>query len=183
MTLLKEAFNYGWIFVFAFLIINITLIIIFPKHYAKRLFTIPPFNSKLSMVTSVIYAVLFNGTFIFICFLPIRHGINLLVGLSIYIISLFGMIAALMSYANVRDNIPVTKGIYKYCRHPQQVISCIMILGIGISLFNPIVIISGIIQLPLLFPSMVAQEQYCVEKYGDLYLEYQKKTPRYFLFL
>jgi len=57
-----------------------------------------------------------------------------------------------------------------------------MVVGIGISLANTVIIISGIIQLLLLYPSTVAQEKHFANKYGIEYEQYLNKTPRYFLF-
>lgn len=172
---------YGWIFVLLFGAINVTLMKVYPKHYSKRLFTLPAFTNLKEKTLSIIYAILLNLTMLMICFLPILNGIFFFIGLMIYSLSLLCIIVALHSYAKTEPDKPVTNGIYKLSRHPQQVFTCIMLVGIGLMLINPIIIVSGILQLFLIYPSMLAQERFCTEKYGNDYSKYLSTTPRYFL--
>jgi len=173
---------YGWIFIVLFGLINILLMKLYPKHYTRRLFTLPEFTSKSEKVLSIIYAVMLNLTMLLSCFLPIAGGIILAIGLTLYALSLACICAALYAYATTEPDTPATKGIYKISRHPQQVFTCTMIMGIGFMLNSPIIIISGVLQLCLLYPSMVAQERFCIEKYGEAYSMYLNTAPRYFLF-
>jgi len=174
---------YGWIYLIVFIFINIILMKVYPKHYTKRLFTIPPFTNVIEKIFSLIYALIFNLTFIMICFLYINNNIIfVIIGSTIYLFSIICIIFALRIYALTDPNKPVINGIYKISRHPQQVFSCFMVVGIGISLANKVIIFSGIIQLLLLYPSTIAQEKYCLNKYGIEYEQYLNKTPRYFLF-
>ena len=173
---------YGWIFIAIFGLINGLLMKLYPKHYTRRLFTLPTFTDTKEKVLSVIYALMFNLTMLLACFLPISNGITVVTGLILYVVSLICICFALYAYATTEPDAPVTKGIYKISRHPQQVFSCTMIIGIGLILSSPFIIVSGILQLFLLYPSMVAQERFCIEKYGDSYRDYVCKAPRYFMF-
>jgi|GEM_PF-356780 len=172
---------YGWIFVAIFGLINIALMIMYPKHYTRRLFTLPEFTSKSEKVLSMIYAAMLNLTMPLSCFLPMVAGITFAIGLILYIVSLICICLALYVYATTEPDTPATEGIYKISRHPQQVFTCTMIMGIGLMLSAPIIIISGVLQLCLLYPSMVAQERFCIEKYGDAYRKYIHETPQYFM--
>ena len=173
---------YGWIFILLFGAANLILMKVYPKHYTKRLFTLPTFTNLQEKIPSIIYALLMNLTMLVVCFLPIRFGILFFIGLIIYSLSLFSVIIALRAYAKTEPNKPVTTGIYKFSRHPQQVFTCTMLAGIGFMLANPIIFASGILQLLLIYPSLLAQERFCVEKYGDSYSNYLCKAPRYFMF-
>ena len=172
---------YGWIFILLFGAANLILMKIYPKHFTKRLFALPAFTNSQEIIPSIIYALLMNLTMLMTCFLPIRVGALSFIGLTIYSSSLFSIIIALRAYARTEPNMPVTKGIYKLSRHPQQVFTCTMLVGIGLMLTNPIIIISGVLQLFLIYPSLLAQERFCVEKYGDDYRKYLSMSPRYFL--
>ena len=172
---------YGWIFVLLFGASNLILMKVYPKHYTKRLLTLPTFTNLQEKVPSVIYALLLNLTMLMACFLPIMGGALFFVGLIIYSLSLFCVIIALRAYARTEPNKPVTEGIYKLSRHPQQVFTCTMLVGIGLMLANPIIIASGILQLFLIYPSLLVQERFCVEKYGADYIKYLSVSPRYFL--
>lgn len=173
---------YGWIFVALFGLINIILMKLYPKHYTRRLLTLPEFTSKPEKILSIIYALMLNLTMLLSCFLPIVGGLTFAAGLALYSISLACICFALYTYATTKPDTPVTKGIYKISRHPQQVFTCTMIMGIGLMLSSPVVIISGALQLCLLYPSMVAQERFCIAKYGEAYREYLNTAPRYFIF-
>jgi len=172
----------GWIFATLFGLMNVVLMRLYPKHYTRRLLTLPTFTSKPEKILSIIYAIMLNLTMLLACFLPIAGGITFVAGLVLYAASLICICAALCAYATTEPDTPVTKSIYKISRHPQQVFTCTMIVGMGLMLSNPIVSISGILQLFLLYPSMIAQERFCVEKYGNSYSEYLHTAPRYFLF-
>lgn len=174
-------FFYGWIYILVFGLINLILMKVYPKHYTKRLFTLPAFTNVHEKILSIIYAIMFNMTMIAACFLPISNGMLLIAGLIIYTISIVCIVVALCMYALTEPSKPVTKGIYRLSRHPQQVFSCFMLVGIGISLANLIIVASGLIQLLLLYPSMLAQERFCIEKYGKDYENYISTVPRYFL--
>lgn len=172
----------GAIFFFVFLLANLILIGIFPKHFSKRLFTIPYFNSKLEAVPSILYAVLFNTTMIYSLFLPISKGsLHSYVGISVFILSTICFIIALINYATTPPNQPVTKGVYRISRHPQQVFAIMLWMGCGVATSSFVIILSCIMQSVLLYPSMIAQERFCIEKYGARYENYIKKTARYFL--
>ena len=173
---------YGWIFIALFGLINIILMRLYPKYYTRRLFTLPEFTSKSEKALSIIYAAMLNLTMLLSCFLPIAGGVAFTTGLTLYAISLACICAALYAYATTKPDTPVTKGIYKISRHPQQVFTCTMIIGIGLMLNNPIIITSGVLQLFLLYPSMVAQERFCIDKYGKAYREYLNTAPRYLIF-
>jgi protein-S-isoprenylcysteine O-methyltransferase Ste14 len=107
------------------------------------------------------------------------NGIGIWIGSSIFAISvvLFGI--ALINYATTNPNMPVTKGIYKLTRNPQQVFAGLMWIGAGIAMQSYIIIISFSIQFVLLYPSLLAQEKFCINKYGYQYKHYMQNTPRY----
>jgi protein-S-isoprenylcysteine O-methyltransferase Ste14 len=48
---------------------------------------------------------------------------------------------------------------------------------------NSVLIIAiCVIQLFTVYPTFIAQEKFCIDKYGLDYQDYMKKVPRYFLF-
>jgi len=76
---------------------------------------------------------------------------------------------------------PVTKGIYKYTRHPMQTMYYLSWIGLGLISGTWVIIIYAIVFPLLSIPSLVAQEIDCIDKYGEEYIDYLKKTPRFFL--
>ena len=56
------------------------------------------------------------------------------------------------------------------------------LLGTGIALASWVILAANIIMMLLMHITTLAEERFCLEKYGSSYREYMKKTPRYILF-
>jgi protein-S-isoprenylcysteine O-methyltransferase Ste14 len=76
-------------------------------------------------------------------------------------------------------NLPVTKGIYRYSRHPGYISMFLVLIGIGIATASWVILLVTIISIILANPSASSEERYCKEKYGDIYKEYLNRTPRW----
>lgn len=122
-----------------------------------------------------------KGLILYSIFIPIKPlTINFYIGTVIYLIGLISSVYAMWTFSKADLRKPVTQGIYKVSRHPMQVMSFVMWIGIGIVSGTWIVIICALLFAIVSYPSLVAQEQYCVNKYGNRYKEYMKTTRRYF---
>ena len=77
---------------------------------------------------------------------------------------------------------PVTKGIYKISRNPQEFMIFILFLGICMTIGSWLALLILVLSKVFAHFGILSQERACLEKYGDSYKEYMKKTPRYFLF-
>jgi protein-S-isoprenylcysteine O-methyltransferase Ste14 len=89
---------------------------------------------------------------------------------------------ALHQFATTRAEVPVVTGAYKLSRHPMQVFSLIMWLGVGIATTNHIILLICLLQPFLMKPFLKSQERFCLTHYGQPYQAYLQQTPRY-LFL
>jgi len=79
-------------------------------------------------------------------------------------------------------NKPITTGLYKISRNPQQVMIYIIFLGYSLVIglwFSMIILIISIFCSHF---SILGEEKRLLEQYGESYKEYKKKVPRYFLF-
>lgn len=76
----------------------------------------------------------------------------------------------------------VTKGIYKYIRHPQY--SCFIICSFGLLIIWPryIVVITFITMLFAYYLLAKAEEKECEEKFGQTYIDYKNKTNMFIPF-
>lgn len=172
----------GWMFVLIYLLLNRIMLAIYPKHFSERFYKRPKFPLKKQLYSSVSYSILLNATMLYIAFLPVKTGSSrFYAGTVIYLVSLILYMIALTNYASTPPDRPAVKGIYKISRHPQQVLTEFLLMGFGWAASSWITIISCTSQLILLYQSMNAQENYCIEKYGKEYEDYMKKTPKYFL--
>ena len=171
----------GWWFTAAFGLFNLFYLIRYPRRFSKRLFKLPTFNSILEKVTSIISMVLFmRGMMIYTIFIAMEiNTIWFYTGLLIYLTGMVFYLNAMKTYAETPEVEPVTTGAYKISRHPMQVFSLIMWIGVGIATFNWIILLICCIQPFLANRFLQSQERYCLELYGQMYRDYQQRTPRY----
>jgi protein-S-isoprenylcysteine O-methyltransferase Ste14 len=124
----------------------------------------------LPMVVSWVYAV----------FLPLQLGtIWLYSGL---IICLFGMIftiVAILNFATSPKDKVITKGLYRFTRNPTYIGIILMQTGLGIACSSWLYLLLTVVLIILLNANLSAEERYCLHRYGDDYLKYKNKTPRW----
>ena len=101
-------------------------------------------------------------------------------GLFLLSICSVGRLWALMYISGNKRLELITEGPYSMVRHPLYVFSLIGALGIGLGSEN-LLVLGLIIAFYLLFYpfTILAEERKLTNKFGDAYLEYMKKTPRF----
>lgn len=88
------------------------------------------------------------------------------------------MVTSIISFITTPIDRPVTKGIYKYSRHPGYLSNFLAFIGIGIATSSWVFLLAAIIFFILVNISDAnSEERYCIEKYGDIYKDYLNKTP------
>jgi len=149
------------------------------KEAGKRGTSAPKLTQKeklLGLVTHLYIVVILYSIFV-----PLKLGTTwFYAGLIIYFLGLILSVVSYFNFATTPLNEPVVKGVYKISRHPQYFFGAIIaFLGAGIAsaswLIILLVIIYGIFQHFL----VLAEERFCLEKYGEAYREYMNRTPRW----
>ena len=107
---------------------------------------------------------------------------ELVIGFLLIVIGVIGVRIAVINFVNTPINEPVTGGLYKYSRNPQEVMLTVIFIGAGISISSWGALIILAIDRIINHASIVAQEQSCIRQYGESYKQYLKEVPRYFLF-
>ncbi len=154
------------------------------KEAKERILKLPNYKTKLNKTTSLLFMLVFGKLIIlYSIFIPIKIGtIFFYLGIIIYLIGMVGSTYAMWIFAKADLSSPVTKGIYKYSRHPMQNMYYLSWLGLGLISGTWIIVIYAVVFPLLTIPSLIAQEEDCIAEYGDEYLQYLKETPRFFLF-
>lgn len=154
------------------------------KEGKKRILTFPKYENKLSKFFSLGFMLLFGKLIIiYSVFVPIKfNSIYFYLGIIIYSCGIISSVYAMYTFSKADLSRPVTNGIYKYSRHPMQVMYYLSWIGLGLISGTWVIIIYAVIFPFLTIPSLIAQEEDCIEKYGEEYLEYIKRTPRFLLF-
>jgi len=113
-------------------------------------------------------------------FLPLKLGtIWFYSGLSIFLLGLVVLAAATVNFATTPMDVPITRGIYHYSRHPLYLASLLIYLSVGIASASWVFLLVFFVQSVSIRIAAVGEERYCLDKYGDAYREYIDKTPRW----
>jgi len=134
-------------------------------------------EKKLYPVMWIIWLI----ALIYSIFLPLQLGtIWFYIGLPISIVGLITYTIAIATFATTSiDNEPLTKGLYRYSRHPMYITQLVMFIGVGIASASWIFLLFSIVYTILSFVIANPEERFCLEKYGDIYREYMNMTPKW----
>ena len=139
----------------------------------------PPLNrteKRINFFSMLIFFILF----IYSIFLPLPLGTAwLYTGLALFVLGLIIFEIAEISWATTPIDAPITRGIYRYSRHPIYVGVFLQFIGAAIASASWVFILLMVVNIILSIMLVVAEERFCCEKYGDAYREYMNRTPRW----
>jgi len=167
-----------WIFTAVFLLVPLLGQIINKEAY-KRLGTPPDMKlSKRDKVIGNIANIITAIAFLYAIFLPFKLGTAwFYIGIFIFLLAAALLIAASISFITTPTDKPVTKGIYKYSRHPLYFSCLLALIAIGIATASWIILLVAILFFISVNIITGSEERYCKEKYGDTYIKYLNKVP------
>lgn len=173
----------GWIFLMVHVVLQAIFILTCSKEVKVRLFDRGTGWTKTQKTFTLIGKTFGLINIILIILSPLKFGsIEFIIGLIIFLIGITGLVISILNFKNAPFDKPITTGLYKVSRNPQIVTVYIIFLG------YTLLIGSWLSMIILLFSfmgqhfSLLGEERRLTEQYGDSYLEYKKKVPRYFLF-
>jgi protein-S-isoprenylcysteine O-methyltransferase Ste14 len=183
---LIPAFELGlwnaWIFMVPALLV---LLLCFPVMMKKDAPGGPsrvPCKSKLTLLVGILSKILFFPAVVYSVFLPLELGtVWFYVGLPITLIGLVGIIQVLVDWIKTPVGQPVTRGFYRYSRHPMYVTMVLILLGVSIISASWVFLLFAIITeagVTRRF-SVKIEEAQCLGHYGDAYREYMDRTPKW----
>jgi len=172
----------GWVLLAVEFLIQGFLLLVFPKDTVSRLFDRSGWNKKQKIF--IVVGKLFSlGCLVLITLTSLKVNLVLFSeGLVLYITGIFGLVIAMVNYKDTPLDQPVTRGIYKLSRHPQVVSLFIMLLGICIAIGSWPALFALLLSKIFQHFSILAEEEVCLKQYGESYLAFMKRVPRYFLF-
>jgi protein-S-isoprenylcysteine O-methyltransferase Ste14 len=114
-------------------------------------------------------------------FLPIQlDTVWFYIGLSVFVIGLIILTIATSDFMTTPADVVITKGIYRFSRHPMYLSAFLICLGSGIAAASWLFIIGSVIMISCLRQEALVEERYCLDKYGDAYRRYLNSVPRWF---
>jgi protein-S-isoprenylcysteine O-methyltransferase Ste14 len=184
MTLVP-AFEIGiwnaWIFMLYYLL-TMPLLRSINKDALKKSDVAAPRNNYNKTERRIVgfYQNSFIPVFIYSIFLPLELGTTwFYIGLPICLLGLILSTIAYLNFATASLGEPLTKGLYRYSRHPTYLTQALMLIGLGIASASWLFLLFAVLRTILSFMLVIPEERFCLEKYGDTYREYVERTPRW----
>ena len=181
---LVPAFEIGiwnaWIFMSVF-IIQMLVVLLLGKRVWERSSLPSDFkrNKREALAGIIGNTVWFLAT-LYSVFLPFKLGTNwFYVGLIIFLVGLVILTIAAVNFATAPTEKPITRGMYRISRHPLYLSLFIIYIGTSIATASWVFFLLGIANVYWTWTESLAEERYCLERYGNEYSEYMSKTPRW----
>jgi len=167
----------AWIFMVPSLLLMLLSIFLFTEKNAPA----PSMRlSKTKLSFCLFSKFIYFAAVIYSVFLPLKLGtIWFSIGLPITLIGLVGNMITVTDWANTPVGKPVTRGLYRFSRHPIYVTEVLLLFGVSIAsaswvfLLFPIIIGAGAVYF------IKMEEAQCIGHYGNAYREYMNRTPRW----
>jgi protein-S-isoprenylcysteine O-methyltransferase Ste14 len=173
----------GWVLLCLFYAIFGLLVLIFPRKAVNRLYDQTGW-SRLQRTMSTLAKVTALTCFVLFFLTPLRIGTNVfLAGILVYALGVVLMVVALITFRNTPADQPVAGGVYRVSRNPQWVGLVSVVLGIAIAIGSWTVVILTVMIMVFGHFRILAEEQTCLDQYGESYREYAERVPRYLLIL
>ena len=172
----------GWIFLVILWSVPCITLITVSKNIRKKLTDRSNFSTKQKryLIISKILALI---EIAIIILTPLNYpSIDFNIGLFIYILGMAGFITAIWSYVKTPLNEPVTRGIYRISRNPQEFMIGVSCLGICFLIGSGTALIILLAAKIFTHFCIIAEEEACLRLYGNSYQKYMEKVPRYFVF-
>jgi len=180
--ILQIGFLNGWLFFILHVVLQMIHLKLCPKEVVKRLFDRSDWMRKQIIFT--VSGKIFGLVNIILIFLtPLKIGaIEFIIGVILFSISQVLLHVAIYNFKRVPLGKPITTGLYKVSRNPQQLSLDIMFLGLCFMIGSWLSIIILMISVTCAHFGILGEEKRLKEQYGESYLEYKKKVPRYLIF-
>jgi protein-S-isoprenylcysteine O-methyltransferase Ste14 len=177
----------AWIFLFFYVLAQFVPVMLMYRYVWKddwkkamgRLYTDIPLNKTEKRLRYIGYPVML-ALLIYSLFLPLKlDTVWFYVGLLIYLLGVIFSFMAEVSFATTSLDKPVTKGVYRISRNPQDFGGFLIMMGMGIAGASWLFLLLLMISIIVGDRGHIAEERFCLEKYGDAYREYMNNTPRW----
>ena len=172
----------GWIFLGLLCLVDGICFLVFPKDVVKRLFDRSGWSQKqvtftvLGKLCALVCLVLLVAT-------PLKIGSPVFViGAAVSLLGCLGLTTALVNFRNTPSDQPVERGLYRISRHPQIVMSSVVLLGGTIAIGSWAALLALVVARVGGHFGILGEEEVCLKQYGEPYRAYLQRVPRYLLF-
>ena len=170
----------AWIFTVWLLIQTLAMRLVSKEVYQRASYPPDMKISYANRIANYISNPLWLLTTAYSIFLPFKLGtVWFYAGLVIFVAGLVTNILVTISFTSTPMNEPITRGVYRYSRHPGYASLLLIYLSVSIASASWVFLLVTIMLVVLLSICVKDEEQYCLERYGLAYSEYMNRTPRW----
>lgn len=135
-------------------------------------------QTKAYALSSAVFQILMIVVSVFV---PLKIGtVWFLLGTILYVISFVLFVWSFFSYTRAEKNMLITKGIYRFSRNPMYAAYTLGMLGVCVASASIWLLLTLIPFVYVMHGVILGEERYCKKIYGDDFLEYKRRVPRYF---
>ena len=165
-----------WIFVLPLVIVSIVGVRLFGKRVSGEASS----DTTMEKFSFTCMHLIVMASYVYSVFLPLKLGTAwFYVGLFIYLPGILTLIVAILNFATTPVDELVTQGIYRFSRNPMYVGEFLVNIGIGVSCLSWIFFLVALVVAVLQQNIVVAEERFCLKKYGDQFRDYMDRTPKW----
>ena len=170
----------GFVLLIPFLVIRFILLSILNRKSVQRAAYFAPMLGNEKVAYSI-YQISTTGIILYPFFLSVKIDFSwqFFLGLISYFVGLCLCVITIVNFSHP-DNMGLnTNGIYKFSRNPMYI--AYFICFVGMSLLTQSMVLFGIIVIFQISTHWIilAEERWCLEKFGTTYKQYMKKVRRY----
>lgn len=141
----------------------------FTSHFNKS-------QKNAQLLLHLIYLVLV----LYSIFVPLKLGTGwFYAGLFVFIFGFIPFAMVMANFGATPPDKPVTRGIYRYSRHPMYLTPFFMFAGTGIASASWLFLLLSVVYILMPPVFVAAEENFLLEKYGSAYRDYMDRTPRW----
>ncbi|MDD3739121.1 MAG: isoprenylcysteine carboxylmethyltransferase family protein [Lentimicrobiaceae bacterium] len=178
-TTFKLGWLNAWIPLFTLVLIQFVYMFLFKEGGKRAVDTswYTPKDKRYATISTILqWTILILSLFI-----PLKVGTAwFLVGCLLFAFAMAGMIAAFHAYVKTPRDKPVRRGIYRHSRNPMYFFFTVGVVAACIASASLWLLILAVPFILATHGIILGEERYCEEAYGQGYLEYKKRTARYF---
>ena len=170
----------GILLLIPFLVIRFVLLsILNPQSIQRAAYFAPVQGSE--RIAYYIYQISNIGMFLYLIFLKLKIDFSwkFYSGLICYLVGLCLCAISIVNFSSPDDSGLNINGVYKYSRNPMYVAYFICFLGMALLTQSLILLVVVVIFQISAHWIILAEERWCIEKFGAIYEEYMKNVRRY----
>ena len=176
----EESIMIGFLLLIPFFLIRFGLLSLLNKDAVKRAAYFAPLSGN-EITAYWIYQISNLSIFIYICFLTVRieRSVIFCAGLFFYITGLILCAVSIVNFAKPSIDGLNCNGLYRVSRNPMYV--SYFIYFAGCALLTQSLLLFGIVLIFQISSHWIilSEEKWCMEAFGEEYIQYMKKVRRY----